>query len=228
MSFYVFGDIHGRLQVSKVTSYMNRIQYSEDDVIILLGDVGVCWDGSWRDDEVIKELQSIDCLKLFVDGNHECFPLMYSYPEYKWNGGYVHEIREDILHLQRGYVFTIHGVKFFTFGGAHSIDKYSRTEGISWWPEELPCEEEYERAWETLRKNKYEVDYILTHTSPYEVTLELVSDIYEEEEELQRFLQEVADNVTFSYWFFGHHHVDETIDDSFICLYDEVYVINTK
>lgn len=225
---YIFGDIHGRLEVSKVVNYMKNISYSKDDIIILLGDVGVCWDDSWRDQEVIDKLQTINCLKLFIDGNHENFPLMYSYSEYKWNGGYVHEIREDILHLQRGYVFNIQGIKFFAFGGAYSIDKYSRIENVSWFEEELPNEEEYERAWKELRKNNYEVDYIITHTAPYEVSIDMNKDMYEEEEELHRFFQEIAYNVSFNKWYFGHFHEDEEIDDVFVCVYDEVHMIPGK
>ncbi len=223
--FFIFGDIHGSLEVSKVVNYMNKTNYTSNDFIILLGDVGVCWDNSWKDDEVISELQSINCMKLFIDGNHECFPLLYSYPEYKWCNGYVHEIREDILHLQRGYIFDINGIKFFTFGGAYSIDKQFRTEGADWWREELPNEKEIERGWQVLKKHNYDVDYILTHTAPYEVAVYMNKELNEEEYELYHFLQEVADNVYFNKWFFGHFHDDEVVEDNYICVYDKVHTI---
>lgn len=171
------------------------------------------------------ELENQILVHAGVDGNHENFPLMYTYPENKWNGGFVHEIREDILHLQRGYVFNIKGIKFFAFGGAYSIDKYSRIENESWFEEELPNEEEYERAWKELRKNNYVVDYIITHTAPYEVAIDMNKDMYEDEEELHRFFQEIACNVSFKKWYFGHFHEDEEINDSYVCVYDEVHVI---
>ena len=31
-------------------------------------------------------------------------------------------------------------------GGAYSIDKLVRIEGVSWWPDELPSNEEYNEA----------------------------------------------------------------------------------
>lgn len=59
---------------------------------------------------------------VFVDGNHENFDRLYSYPVKEWNGGKVHEIRPSVLHLMRGEVFTIEDKKFFAFGGASSHD----------------------------------------------------------------------------------------------------------
>ena len=106
MSFYIFGDTHGLLETYKVTNLMNRIDYSEDDYIIICGDVGVAWDHGRKDREVISILSSLKCTVLFIDGNHENHPLLRSYPSYEWNGGLVHEIANNIFHLERGYVFT--------------------------------------------------------------------------------------------------------------------------
>ena len=64
-----------------------------------------------------------------------------------------------MIHLMRGQIFTIDGLKFFTFGGAYSIDKMSRAEGISWFPEEIPSREEYEEGWANLEKEDFQVDY---------------------------------------------------------------------
>ena len=69
----------------------------------------------------------------------------------------------------RGQVFDIDGTTFFTFGGAYSIDKMYRTEGISWFPEELPNYEEYEEGWHNLESCGFKVDYILSHSGPREI-----------------------------------------------------------
>ena len=89
---------------------------------------------------------------LFIDGNHENFEQLNSYAVEQWNGGKVHIIEDNMIHLMRGQIFTIDGLKFFTFGGAYSIDKMSRAEGISWFPEEIPSREEYEEGWANLGK----------------------------------------------------------------------------
>ena len=40
--------------------------------------------------------------------------------------------------------------------------------------------------------------------------------------ELRRYLQQVADNTSFTAWYFGHFHTDENLDDTFYCIYDEI------
>ena len=64
----------------------------------------------------------------------------------------------------RGQVFTINSKKFFTFGGASSIDIARRTENIDWWRDELPNYREMNEGLENLEKHNFEIDYILTHT----------------------------------------------------------------
>lgn len=98
-----------------------------------------------------------------------------------------------------------------------------RTRGISWFPQEIPTEEEYEEGWRNLEKNDYSVDYIISHTGPEDVTSALCyGSEYDEEMELRRYLQQVADNTSFTAWYFGHFHTDENLDDTFYCIYDEI------
>ena len=95
------------------------------DFVIVCGDFGGIWDkdasGGWET-KMLDELESKPFTTLFVDGNHENFDRLYSYPIEEWNGGKVHKIRPSVIHLMRGQVFTIAGKKIFTFGGAKSHD----------------------------------------------------------------------------------------------------------
>ncbi len=126
-----------------------------------------------------------------------------------WNGGKVHFIESGIIHLMRGQVFDIDGTRFFTFGGAHSIDKMYRTEGISWFPDEIPNRMEYEEGWYNLEKADFQVDYILTHSGPREVVAAMgYGEMSDDEVELRQYLQRVADNTEFKAWYFGHFHED--------------------
>ena len=59
--------------------------------------------------------------------------------------------------------FILEGKKFFTFGGATSVDKANRTEFISWWKEEMPTGAEFELGFVNLEKHNWKVDYIITH-----------------------------------------------------------------
>ncbi len=225
MAFVVAGDTHGTLDIGKLIDHFDRHdrEYSKDDYLIILGDVGVCG-FSAPDEKVTRRiLKDLPVTVLFIDGNHENFEQLNSYAVDIWNGGKVHFIENDIIHLMRGQIFDIEGTKFFTFGGAYSIDRMYRVKDISWFPEEIPAKEEYEEGWHNLEKSDFQVDYILTHTAPREVAAAMgYGEMSDDEAELRQFLQHVADNTEFTAWYFGHFHVDEEVDDKFFCLYDEL------
>ena len=223
---YITGDIHGTLDIGKVVRFFSDSNVSagltKDDYLILLGDTAICWDDGKIDTEVKRILRDLPVTTLFIDGNHDNHQLIAEFPVVGWNGGHVHEIEPDILHLMRGEVFTIEDKTFFTFGGAYSIDCLRRIEGVSWWPEEMPSAEEYRHGWDSLRQNGYAVDVILTHTAPSFVLNELRLEFMEGEEELQNYLQEIADNVDYGAWYCGHFHEDVVVDDRFRVLMDDV------
>jgi len=50
-------------------------------------------------------------------------------------------------------------------------------------------------------------------------------EISDDEVELRRYLQRVADNTAFTAWYFGHFHEDTKVEDMFYCLYDGIVVI---
>ena len=49
---------------------------------------------------------------VFIDGNHENYDRLSAYPVTEWRGGKVHRIADNILHLMRGQVFEIDGVRY--------------------------------------------------------------------------------------------------------------------
>lgn len=225
MSFVIAGDTHGMLDIGKVVKFFkgHEEEYSKDDYLIICGDVGVCGFSASEEAETRKLLRSLPVTTLFIDGNHENFEQLGSYGVDMWKGGKAHFIEDNIIHLMRGQVYEIDGTSFFTFGGAYSIDKRYRSEGISWFPEELPSGEEYEEGWSNLDKAGFQVDYMLTHTAPREVAAAMGYDEFSEDEaELRQFLQRVADNVEFNAWYFGHFHEDTELENMFFCLYDEL------
>lgn len=123
---YVTGDTHGHLrQIQKLEEYYCH-SWTEKDFLIICGDFGFIFADDEEEKRVLDELEKRPYTILFVDGNHENFPAIFRYPEEIWNGGRVHRIRKNILHLMRGQVFEIDGKSFFTFGGAYSIDKEYR------------------------------------------------------------------------------------------------------
>lgn len=225
MAFIVTGDIHGTLDIGKIVDffYGREDEFTKDDYLIVCGDVCVCGFCSEDQSETRDILRNLPVTTLFIDGNHENFSKLNAYGTEEWNGGKVHFVENDIIHLMRGQVYNISGTSFFTFGGAYSIDKMSRIEGITWFPEEIPTQEEYEEAWGNLEAANFEVDYVLSHTGPREVAAAMgYGELSDDEIELRRFLQNVADSITFKAWYFGHFHEDTEIEELFYCLYNDM------
>jgi hypothetical protein len=112
-------------------------------------------------------------------------------------------------------VYCIEGITVFVMGGGYSIDKYRRTEGVSWWPQELPSAEEYQNALANLENVNHQVDFIVTHTAPSETGYYLstlrrlgIKSNVAEELPLTTFLDEVQRKTAYQHWYFGHFHVD--------------------
>lgn len=221
---YVTGDLHGTEDsIWKFASKHFKEMIKPEDYIIICGDFGMIWDGSAYERSLLDSFSNRVGTYLFVDGNHEAFPLINEYPVEQWNGGLIHKIRSSIFHLMRGQVFTIEGKKIFTMGGATSIDKEWRIPGVSWWPEEIPSKTEMELAFSNLEKNDWKVDYVCTHAAPDKIhDAVLRGKKYKPNDEVTAFLQEIDDKLEYKKWYFGHYHNDLSVDDKHQLLYTSV------
>lgn len=211
---YDTGDIHAN-QYKWVEQIHPAL--SSGDILIVNGDFGIgFWNGRyWSEETFFDWISEQEYTVLFVDGNHENFNKLNDYPVELWNGGRVHKIRHNLIHLMRGEVYNIDGISVFAFGGGYSIDKYRRQENVSWWRQEMPSEEEYKNAEKNLQKVDYQVDYIITHTAPSESVYYLsvmqrlaVNKNVVEEQPLNTFLDHIRQQVTYKHWYFGHFHID--------------------
>lgn len=245
---YITGDTHSTLDIEKIIDFCNihKDEFDkskiDDNYIIICGDCGVIFDKGNSDAHCKRIYSRYNCTFLFVDGNHENFDELNKYDVIMYKGGKVHKITENVYHLLRGQVFTIEGKKIFTFGGAVSTDQGYRKDHINWWQDELPSKEEMDEGLKNLEKVDNKVDYIISHDGPLEATKIIMTlqgcydgrPIYGGNEEiirknelkLRKYLQEVANNTEFKYWYFGHWHDDRRIDDKYFCLLDEVLDIN--
>ena len=188
-------------------------ELSREDYVIILGDFGICWDNSAAEKWWLNWFEDKPWTTLWIDGNHQNFPLLYSYPEEKRNGGMVHVLRPHILHLMRGQIFTINNMTFFTMGGATSVDKVYRKEGRSWWPQEIPSYEEMETGVINLTKYNNKVDYIITHCLPSSI-LDKFDKWCPQHDTLNNYLEKmIVQEVEFKKWFCGHYHVDRSFDN---------------
>lgn len=188
---------------------------------------------------------------LFVDGNHENFDRLYhDFPIVKYHGGKAHKIRSNIYHLMRGYVFELDGKKFFAFGGAssHDIDdgilqpkdfsslnemykqwyfnrfklkKTQRMNHLSWWERELPKQYEMQRGRRELEKVNYEVDYVISHCAPQDVALVMSRGLYKPDK-LTMYLNDIARDLKFTKWHFGHYHNENSFMGKFVLHYYDI------
>lgn len=221
MAIFISSDTHGTKDVGKLVNYFNtRHDVTKGDYLILCGDVAVCGFRSDEERATIETLRSLPVTVLFCDGNHENFDKLNAYPEEEWNGGVVHWIYDDLIHLMRGQVYEIDNQTFYVFGGAYSLDRGQRVEELTWFEEEIPTAEELKEGWNNLEKVDYTVDYVITHTAPFEV-LSAVGYGGTDDEEFTRELQRMADTIDFEHWYFGHLHEDIT-EDEFTCVWEEI------
>ena len=85
---FITGDIHG--SVEPVYDLYVRHQPTPDDVIVLLGDVGVNYTGKMRDRLMKQDLSEMNVTLFCIHGNHENRPQnICSYHEKQWHGGRV-------------------------------------------------------------------------------------------------------------------------------------------
>lgn len=219
---YITGDTHIPVDINKLSSkrFPEQKQLTAKDYLIICGDFGGVWCGDneelyWR-----KWLDKKNFTTLFVDGNHENFDMLGSFPIVDFCEGKAHKISNKIYHLMRGQIYTIDGRRIFTLGGASSHDREVRKEGKSWWKDELPNESEYNIAINNLSKENWSVDIVITHSAPTSIQ-KLINPSYEENS-LTDFLEGVNRRLKFDKWFFGHYHLDEQIDDSHVVIYNNI------
>ncbi len=215
MSIYIYGDLHRHIDLDPLIKHTKEEGATSDDVLIILGDFGGVWSSEEEDNEFLKHLVDVVPYKhiLFIDGNHENFDRLNKMPIVEMYGSPTHEVLKDkIYHLMRGYKYTIEGKTFFAMGGASSIDRHLRTEGVDWWADEQPNNGEYERAFRTLDENEFTFDYIISHCVAQKIQCYL-SSYLTDKNKLTNFFDSIIDDLKYTRWYFGHYHLNKSCED---------------
>ena len=145
-------------------------------------------------------------------------------------------------------MFTIEGKTFFTFGGASSHDiqggileredpnfklkvKRARDRGLpyrilgeSWWPHELPTQEEMQEGIRNLEKVNFKVDYVITHccSNAIQNVLDPAPGKLLSEDILTDYFQQIEDRLEYQDWYFGHYHMNRRIDEKHMVVYENI------
>ncbi len=220
---YITGDTHKSIDIHKLSmkEFPEQKNLTKQDYVIICGDFGMCWN---NDDEEMfwrNWLNQKKFTTLFVDGNHENFSMLNAYHMEEWQGGDVHMIGESIIHLMRGQVYVIDGLKFFTMGGACSVDKSHRTLNVSWWKEEEPSTKEFATAIHNLDKHNWSVDYVITHTCSGELR-NMMGYTGINDNNNSFFSNIIEPDLKYKHWYFGHFHRDKQLDDKHTVVYDKI------
>ena len=210
---YFLSDQHGGEAVGELTKYLEEA--NDDDLLIILGDLGLKFTDKEENKKFDELFLSSKKKIAFIDGNHENFDYLYSFPIGEMYGAPVHILTENIVHLMRGYIYDIKGKSFFVFGGCRSGAKWKEL-GL-WWPQDAPTEEELDRAYKNLNAAGNKVDYVLTHK-------------YEEGKgtqtpDLFNLCKYINESVDFKLWYAGHWHEQRRIDDKHVLIYDKLVEI---
>jgi hypothetical protein len=105
----------------------------EPGLLIQLGDFGI-WPGTpgtWYISEILRVCAKTNMRVWFIDGNHEDFTQLENFRD-----------GDAIRWLPRGTRWSWHGRRWLALGGAVSLDKAVRKEGVSWWPQEEITEQQ--------------------------------------------------------------------------------------
>lgn len=107
--------------------------------------------------------------------------------------------------------FNLNGYSIFSLPGAYSVDKYYRlTTGQRWFKDEQLTQEEMDEVrnlpWDKIQR----FDLIISHTCPisFEPTDLFISNVDQNivDKTMERFLEEVRQNASYSAWCWGHFH----------------------
>ena len=216
---YYTGDIHG--EVFRISEMIDRFKITPNDIIVLLGDVGMNYYGNKRGDRHRKKrLNKLGIKMLCIHGNHEMRPATVdSYHEEIWNSGtvYVEEEYPNLLFAKDGEVYDLEGTKAIAIGGAYSVDKWYRLQcDLNWFPDEQPSDEIKARVEQKLTDLDWKIDAVLTHTCPFryiprEAFLSGV-DQSTVDSGTELWLDTIAERLDYKAWFCGHWHIDKRID----------------
>ena len=209
---YITGDTHGKFERFEKFCFENKV--SRDDIMIILGDVGLnYWENS-DDSDNKREVEKFGMTFFCIHGNHEQRPFaIASYKTKEFHGGLVWYEEEfpDILFAKDGEIYNFDGYECIVIGGAYSVDKNFRlAHGWKWFANEQPSKEIKEYVESQLAKRDYKIDVVLSHTCPldYQPIEVFLSGIDQSkvDSSTEEWLNEIEHKLDYKKWYCGHYH----------------------
>jgi len=193
------GDIHG-----KISEYVKIANDSPDGKSIQVGDFGMGFDIKYR------ELINLKGKHYFIRGNHDSPDVCKQYkdsPYLKWipDGRMTTGLADNSPGNKKSCLF---------IGGAFSIDRQRRLEGVSWWPDEQLSYKELNKIIRKVEKIKKPLDIIVSHDCPESFCYNLDADYrnFSDWNSVTRHaLQMIWDINKPKMWIHGHWHIQNNV-----------------
>lgn len=221
---YITGDTHRDFY--RIKYFCEKCKTNKNDVLIILGDVGINYYLDISDRRLKNELDRLPITLFCVHGNHEERPYLVkddsgndAYEQKCIFGAtaYVEKKHPSIIFAKDGEYYHIGNHHYFVIGGAYSVDKqYRLIKGYKWFESEQADNEIKKRVEDNLMKLNNEVDIVLSHTCPlkYVPNEFFISNIDDSniDRSMENWLDKIEDNINYNQWYFGHYHNYKSID----------------
>lgn len=194
MKIIITGDIHG------MYDYLNTLMRAEEpDLLIVCGDFGYGFNKV--DPTTIKTMHT---KVLFCDGNHDNHWELRKLKNLAISDNVFYQPRGSTLRLPDGR-------NILFMGGANSIDKDRRVVGVSWWPEEVISQSDFQNLPEE------NIDIFITHTCSNELYDNFIQHTlggrytpFKDNDPSYHALSALWEMYKPPQWFFGHFHINQS------------------
>ena len=219
---YVTGDTHGEVDIMKLSNkkFPQGKNLTKKDYVIVMGDFGVIFNPviynqkgeplvDRQEKYLLNFLNERKFTTLFIRGNHDNYPKLETFPDVEMFGSTVKQISDSVFYLLDSHIYNIDGNSVFCLGGAESVDKMYRREGVSWWREEIPSYKTIQEGFDLLKTVGNKVDYVFSHA----IHMNAYTYIYDEfgekyNDPMNKILQILYDTIECKKYYCGHYHQD--------------------
>ena len=218
MRVFITGDTHGDFR--RVEDFIVKAETTKDDILIILGDVGINYYGGKRDRRLKENLKDLPLTLFCIKGNHENYAgnlKTYEIKEFLGGKVFIEEDYPNLIFAKDGEIYDFNGMKSIVIGGAYSVDKFYRLAmGYKWFEDEQPSSEVKEYVESQLEKLNWNIDLVLSHTAPlrYEPVEWFLPVIDQStvDKSTEEWLDTIFERLTFKKWYCGHYHGSKIAD----------------
>lgn len=153
MKTLIVGDIHGKFKL-----FNRLIEFHKPDIVLTTGDIGIFKEEEF--DDILPKNTKV----YLTFGNHDNWEISDFLDKDE-----ITEVRPNLFYQPRGSIITLSdGRTVLSFGGAKSLDKDDRIQGLSWWPGEDISYTDIDRF---MNKPLPKIDIMVAHQAPSDFKL---------------------------------------------------------